>query len=68
MKSPDELAAHQAVTDKMAKAGQVRKKATGLAQMIMHVCPDNAGREAALMNLEQAVMWAHSSIASGDPS
>jgi len=54
---------HAPLEGQPEKYTALRMKAKSLAYMIDQLCPDSREKALAMTNLEQAIMWANSSIA-----
>lgn len=59
---------HKPHGDQPERYTKIRLAAKGLALLIVETCPDRRERSVALTKLEEAVMWANSSIARHEPS
>jgi len=54
---------HPPVGDQSEKYQSIRKMGLVLASLIAKCCPDGRERSLAIMKVEEAIMWANSSIA-----
>jgi hypothetical protein len=54
---------HRPFGDQPFRYQAIRETALKLGELILATCPDSRERSLAITNLQQAVMWANSSIA-----
>lgn len=54
---------HAPKADQPGRYTRLRAAAKDLAELICELCPESRERSLAITNLQQAVMWANSSIA-----